>query len=352
MKDILEKLIRQEDLTCEEASQVMGKIMRGEFKDAQVAAYLVALRCKGETVDEILGSCQAIREHSINISVIKTPLVDTCGTGGDGKGTFNISTVSAFVSAGAGITVAKHGNRAVSGQCGSADLCEALGINIELSAADLELCLNETGLGFLYAPLLHPAMAHALPARKALGLRTIFNILGPLNNPAGAKRQLMGVYEAGLTEKMAAVLASLSSEHALVVAGGDGLDEITLTAETMVTEVKNGKLHSYVIAPEDFGFSRVSLDSLRGGDAAEGARLCLAVMKGEKGSQRDVVLLNAGAALYVSGMAESIREGIELAITSIDSGAAYEKLQSLVQFSRCPAGIACCRRGKNLCLKR
>jgi anthranilate phosphoribosyltransferase len=335
IKDILEKLIRHEDLTCEEAYQVMGKIMRGEFKEAQVAAYLVALRCKGETVDEIMGSCQAIREHSIKISVTRTPVVDTCGTGGDGKGSFNISTVSAFVSAGAGITVAKHGNRAVSGQCGSADLCEALGINMELPATDLELCLNEIGLGFLYAPSLHPAMAHALPARKALGLRTIFNILGPLNNPAGAKRQVLGIYEAALTEKMAAVLASLGSEHALVVAGRDGLDEITLTAETLVTEVKNGILRSYLIAPEDFGFSRVSMDSLLGGDAVAGTRSCLAILKGEKGPQRDVVLLNAGAALYVSGLVQSIREGIELAKTSIDSGAAYEKLQSLVQFSRC-----------------
>lgn len=333
IKDVLEKLIRQEDLNCEEARQVMGKIMRGEFKEAQIAAYLVALRFKGETAHEILGSCQAIREHSIKISATKSPLVDTCGTGGDGKGTFNISTVSAFVSAGAGITVAKHGNRAVSGQCGSADLCEALGINIELSAAELELCLNETGLCFLYAPLLHPAIAHALPARKALGLRTIFNILGPLNNPAGAKRQLLGVYEAGLTEKMAVVLASLDSEHALVVAGGDGLDEITLTSETKVTEYKNGKLISYIITPEEFGFSRVPLDALRGGDAAAGSQSCLAVLQGKKGPKRDVVLLNTGAAIYVSGLAQGIRDGIELAKTSIDSGAAYEKLQALVQFS-------------------
>ncbi len=311
----------------------MRQVMKGEFKEAQVAAYLVALRCKGEAVDEILGSCQAIREHSIKISVTRTPLVDTCGTGGDGKGSFNISTVSAFVTAGAGITVAKHGNRAVSGQCGSADLCEALGINLELSTGDLEHCLNEIGLGFLYAPLLHPAMAHALPARKALGVRTIFNLLGPLNNPAGARRQLLGIYESALTEKMAAVLASSGSEHVLVVAGGDGLDEITLTAETKVTEMKNGNIQSYIITPEDFGFSRVSMRSLKGGDTAAGTYSCLAVLKGEKGPYRDVVLLNAGAAVYVSGLASSIREGIELAKKSIDSGAAYEKLQALVEFS-------------------
>lgn len=335
IKDVLEKLIGGEDLTAEESYQVMGKIMSGELKEAQVAAYLVALRSKGETVNEILGSCRAIREHSIKISVSRTPVVDTCGTGGDAKGTFNISTVSAFVAAGAGITVAKHGNRAVSGQCGSADLCEALGIDLELSAAKLELCLNEIGLGFLYAPALHPAMAHAVPARKALGLRTIFNILGPLNNPAGAKRQLLGVYEEALTEKMATVLDALGSEHALVVVGGDGLDEITLTTNTKVTEVQNGKIRSYTIAPEDFGFSRAPLDSLLGGDKEASARLCLAVLQGEKGPQRDVVVLNAGAALYVAGAADSIREGVEMAKTSIDSGAAYEKLESLLQFSRC-----------------
>ncbi len=334
MKEVLEKMIRQEDLTCEEAYRVMGEIMKGVLKEAQVAAYLVALRCKGETVEEIEGSCQAIREHSIAISLKRTPAVDTCGTGGDARGSFNISTVSAFVSAGAGITVAKHGNRAVSGKCGSADLCENLGIKIDLSVTEIEYCLNEIGLGFLYAPLLHPAMAHAVPARKALGLRTIFNILGPLNNPAGTKRQLLGVYQGELTEKMAEVLASLGTEHALVVAGGDGMDEITLTTETAVSEVKDGMVRSYIIAPEDFGFSRVPMSSLRGGDAAMNTRMCLAVLQGEKGPRRDIVLLNAGAALYVSGVVSGIGEGIELARNSIDAGAAYEKLQSLVRFSR------------------
>lgn len=334
IKEILEKLIRSENLTVEESFGVMGKIMAGELKEAQVAAYLVALRSKGETVEEILGSCRAIREKSVKISVNKTFAVDTCGTGGDAKGSFNISTVSAFVAAGAGVAVAKHGNRAVSGSCGSADLCEALGINLELSAAELEECLNDIGLAFLYAPTLHPAMAHAVPVRKALGLRTIFNILGPLNNPAGVKRQLLGVYEAALTEKMAEVLAALGTEHALVVAGGDGLDEITLGGETKVTELRGGKIRSYLIAPEDFGFSRVTLAFLRGGDKATAARFCLAVLQGEKGPRRDVVLLNAGAALYVAGAAESIKEGVELAKKSLDSGAAYEKLSALVQYSR------------------
>jgi len=334
IKDILEKLIAKEDLSAEEAYLVMEKIMRGELKDSQVAAYLVALRSKGETVEEILGSCRAIRQHCIRISVSRLPVVDTCGTGGDAKGTFNISTVSAFVAAGTEITVAKHGNRAVSGQCGSADLCEALGINVDLSATEVELCLNEIGVGFLYAPALHPAMAHAVPARKALGLRTIFNILGPLNNPAGASRQLLGVYEEPLTEKMAAVLDALGAEHALVVAGEDGLDEITLTAQTKITEVQKGKIKSYIIAPEDFGFRRAPSASLLGGDKEKSARLCLSVLQGEKGPPRDVVLLNAGAAIYAAGAAESIKEGIEMAKISIDSGAAYEKLRSLVQFTR------------------
>jgi anthranilate phosphoribosyltransferase len=332
--DILEKLVRKEDLSSAEAGLVMGRIMQGEVADLQIAAYLMALCCKGESAAEILGSCRAMGERSIKILVNKAPLLDTCGTGGDGKGTFNISTVSAFVAAGAGVTVAKHGNRAVSGRCGSADLCEALGINIELSAAELELCLHETGLAFLYAPLLHPAMAHVAPVRKALGLRTIFNIIGPLSNPAGAKRQLLGVYAAGLAEKMAAVLAALGSEHALVVAGGDGLDEITLTAETKVCEVKNGAWRSYVISPEDFGFSRASLDALRGsGDAAAAARSCVALLQGERGAKRSVVLLNAGAALYVAGMAESIREGIALAEASIDCGSALAKLRDVARFS-------------------
>jgi len=359
--DILEKLVRKEDLSSAEAGGVMGRIMQGEVADLQVAAYMIALCCKGESAAEILGSCRAMGDRSVKIRVNKAPLLDTCGTGGDGKGTFNISTVSAFVAAGAGVTVAKHGNRAVSGRCGSADLCEALGINIELSAAELELCLHETGLAFLYAPLLHPAMAHVAPVRKALGLRTIFNIIGPLSNPAGAKRQLLGVYAAGLAEKMAEALAALGSEHALVVAGGDGLDEITLTAETKVCEVKNGRWRSYVILPEDFGFTRVSLDLLRGGDAAAAARSCVALLRGKRGPKRDVVLLNAGAALYVAGMAGSIKEGIALAEASIDSGAALAKLRAVARFSlrrRENGGLAQGRRagaskgGKDPCLKR
>ncbi len=333
IKYILEKLMHREDLSCAEARQVMGMMMEGALKEAQIGAYLTALRCKGETAPEMLGSCLAMRERSIKIAAPWAPLLDTCGTGGDARGTFNISTVSAFVSAGAGVTVAKHGNRAVSGQCGSADLCEALGLEIDLSVAELELCLQETGLAFLYAPLLHPAMAHVAPVRRVLGVRTIFNLLGPLNNPAGAKRQLLGVYAAGLTEKMAVVLSELGTEHALVVAGADGLDEITITSETKVTEVKNGRLHSYTLAPEDFGLSRSSLEALRGGDAETNSRICLAVLRGEKGPRRDVVLLNAGAALYVAGLAGSIGEGLELAKLSIDSGAARAKLESLVEFS-------------------
>ncbi len=335
ISEILEKLARGQDLSAEEAEGVMEKIMAGELLDSQVAAYLMALRCKGETDAEILGSCRAIRRHSVRISVDREPLVDTCGTGGDMKGSFNISTVSALVAAGAGVTVAKHGNRAVSGRCGSADLLEALGVNVELAPGDLERCLNNFGLGFLYAPLMHPAVARAVPARKALGIRTIFNILGPLNNPATAGRQVLGVYEEKLTDIMAAVLASLGSEHSLVVCGEDGLDEISITARTKITELQNGKLSTTYISPEDYGFSRASPETLLlDGDADAGARICLGILQGERGPRRDVVLLNAAAAIYVSDLAGSIEEGVAMAGSSIDSGAAYSKLQSLVLYSR------------------
>lgn len=333
IKEILEKLTRKENLKTEEAYQVMDLIMKGEMNEVEIAAYLVALRCKGETVEEILGSCQAIRQHSVKISPTRGPLVDTCGTGGDARGSFNVSTVSAFVAAGAGAVVAKHGNRAVSGKCGSADLCEALGVKLDLTSENVELCLNTIGIAFLYAPMMHPAMANALPARKKLGMRTIFNLLGPLNNPAGARRQLLGVYDEELTEKMAAVLASLGSEHAMIVAGKDGLDEITLTAETKISELREGKIFTYYLAPEDFGLKRVSMDKLRSEGPAESLRICLEILNGKDGPCRDMVLLNSGAVLYVAGIASDLREGIQLAKTSIDSGAALAKLKVLVEFA-------------------
>ncbi len=334
LNKLLEKMISREDLTAEEACEVMCEIMAGTLKESQIAAYLVALRCKGESAAEILGSCRAIRRFSVQVQTCRSPVVDTCGTGGDSSGTFNISTTSAFVTSGAGAVVAKHGNRAVSSRSGSAELLEALGVNIELPLRSTEECLDRAGIAFLFAPLMHPSMAHAAPARKALGLRTIFNILGPLNNPAGARRQVIGVYDARLGRMMAEVLQSLGVDHAMLVWGEDGTDEITTTGSTGVVEVKPGSISTYRICPENYGISRVPLQALAGGDARQSARICRGVLSGEKGPQRDVVLMNSGAALYVSGIAESLAEGIELAKKSIDSGAAMQKLRFLQDYSR------------------
>ncbi len=328
-KQILEKLIAGNDLTIAEADEMMDYIMSGKAEPPQIAAYLTALRCKGETNDEILGSCHSIRRHCRSVSVSVTPLVDTCGTGGDNTGTFNISTVSTFVVAGAGVKVAKHGNRAVSSKAGSADLLVELGVNIRLSHQEVESRLQEKGIAFLFAPFYHPALAHAVPVRQSLGIKTIFNILGPLNNPAGVSRQLTGVFEPALTERLAGVLAALGTEHAMVVCGNPQLDEISLTGETKVSELKNGHINNYTIHPEDYGFKTVELAEIQGGDAAENARICLAVLSGEKGAARDVVLLNAGAAIYVSGVAEDLGAGIKMAVESIDSGKAKEALEKM-----------------------
>ncbi len=329
IKDILNKLIKGENLSREEAYKVMDMIMSGEVNDAQIASYLTALRCKGESEDELIGSCLAIREHSKEVPYHHPLMVDTCGTGGDGKGTFNISSVSAFVVAGAGVPVAKHGNRAVSGKCGSADLWEKLGIDVEMTPAETAGCLKRSKIAFLFAPLMHPAMGRALPARKSLGIRTVFNILGPLNNPAKVKKQVIGVFDAHLTEKMAQVLSCLGSEHTLIVHGCDGTDEISLAGETRVTELKNSNITSFTISPEDYGFSRVPLEHVGGGNESTNVDICLSVLNGEQGPRRDVVLLNAGAAIYVSGKVGSLREGIELSRTSIDSGASMKVLESL-----------------------
>ena len=331
IKDILEKLIKGEKLTRKEAYKTMDMIMAGEVNDVQIAAYLTALRCKGESEEEIIGSCLAIREHSKRVPYHHSLMVDTCGTGGDGRGTFNISSVSALVVAGAGVPVAKHGNRAVSGKCGSADLWESLGVNVEMPPAEAASCLDRSKIAFLFAPIMHPAMARAVPARKSLGVRTVFNILGPLNNPAEVKKQVIGVFDAQLTEKMAGVLSSLGAECALVVHGLDGTDEISLAGETRVTELRHGTLKSFTISPEDYGLSRVPLEYLRGGDESTNAAICLSILQGERGPRRDVVLLNAGAAIYVSGKAHDLHEGINLASESIDSGAALEVLKSLRQ---------------------
>jgi anthranilate phosphoribosyltransferase len=327
------KLIEQQDLTEEEAAQVMRQIMEGGATPAQIAAFLIALRIKGETIEEITGCARVMREKATHIRAPYPNMIDTCGTGGDGSQTFNISTTAAFVVAGAGVPVAKHGNRAMSSRCGSADLLQALGVAIELSPERAEACLAEVGITFLFAPLFHSAMKYALGPRREIGVRTIFNILGPLTNPAGAKQQILGVSRKELTEPMARVLGKLGSTRALVVHGSDGLDEITTTGDTHITALDEGKISSYTIGPEQFGLRRTPLGAFAGGDAQENAAITLAVLEGKPGPQRDVVLLNAAAALTVAGTAADLTVGLQLAAHAIDSGAALEKLRRLQRFT-------------------
>ncbi|HSC69921.1 MAG TPA: anthranilate phosphoribosyltransferase, partial [Candidatus Methylomirabilis sp.] len=311
--------------------------------DAQIAAFLTALRMKGETVEELIGFARVMREK---VSFVKTRarvqtslsdtgremLVDTCGTGGDATGSFNVSTATAFVVAGAGIPVAKHGNRSVSSLCGSADVVEALGVRLDLSPEGVGKCIDEVGIGFCYAPLLHKAMKYVMLARKEIRIRTVFNILGPLTNPAKASAQVIGVYDGKLTEVMAEVLKELGTVRAFVVHGEDGLDEISTTGESRVAELRDGWMRSYTIRPEDFGLSRASLADLRGGGAADNAEIIRHILQGERGPKRDIVVLNAGAAIAAGGKAADIAEGIAMAQKAIDSGAALEKLQRLVEY--------------------
>jgi anthranilate phosphoribosyltransferase len=327
------KLIDQRDLSEEEAAQAMRQIMEGDATPAQIGAFLVALRIKGETIEEITGCARVMREKATHIRSLYPNTVDTCGTGGDGSQSFNISTTAAFVVAGAGVPVAKHGNRAMSSRCGSADLLQALGVKIELSPELAEACLAEVGITFLFAPLFHSAMKYAIGPRREIGVRTIFNILGPLTNPAGAKRQIMGVPRQELTEPLARVLGKLGSTRAFVVHGADGLDEITTTGETYVTALDAGTVASYTITPEQFGLQRASIGALAGGDAQENAAITLAVLEGKQGPPRDVVLLNAAAALAVSGATVDLKAGLDLAAQAIDSGAALDKLRRLQQFT-------------------
>ena len=329
ISNILKKLLEGNDLRIDEAYYVMDKIMSGELDNIEISAYLVALQGKGESIDEITGSCMAIREHCKRVNFEDEHLVDTCGTGGDGQGTFNISTVSAFVVAGAGIPVAKHGNRAVSGKCGSADLLEELKVDINMSHDKVGESLRDNCFAFLFAPNMHPAMANVMPVRKKLKLRTIFNILGPLNNPAFVKRQVIGVFHKKHTENMAKVLIGLGSKHLLVVSAEDGGDEISLTGKTIVTEAKGEEIINYTVSPEDFGFKRCLPEDIAGGDAGKSAELSLSVLNGEKSPLRHAVILNAGAAIYVSGKASNIKEGIEMAAESIDSKKALNILNSL-----------------------
>ncbi|MBI3755739.1 MAG: anthranilate phosphoribosyltransferase [Deltaproteobacteria bacterium] len=331
IKEAISKIVKNQDLTEPEMIEVMNEIMTGAASPGQIGAFITALRIKGETVDEITGAARVMRDKATKIEIKDKKVVDTCGTGGDEAMTFNISTAAAFVAAGAGLTVAKHGNRSVSSKSGSADVLKALGVNIEAEVARVEECLKEIGIGFLFAPMLHGAMKYAAPVRREIGIRTIFNILGPLTNPAGARRQVIGVYDDSLTDVLGKVLANLGAEHAFVVRGEDGLDEITLTTETKVTELKNGILKTYHIKPEDFGFRRCRPEDLKGGDPEQNAEIILALLEGKKGSQQDVVLLNAAAAIVAGGIAKSLEEGISSARGSIDSGKAMEKLNRLVE---------------------
>jgi len=333
IQEAIQGLIEGRDLGRDQVRQVMELIMEGGATDAQIGGFLVALRCKGEEVEEIAGCAEVMRAKATRISTSRIDLVDTCGTGGDGLGTFNISTTVAFVTAGAGLAVAKHGNRAMSSQCGSADVLQALGVNVEIGPEAVGRCIDEVGIGFLFAPMLHGAMKYAIGPRRELGTRTVFNILGPLTNPAGARRQLLGVYDGKLTERLAGVLKALGSERAFVVHGKDGLDEITLTGPSRVTELKDGELTTYEVKPQDVGLQTATADQLAGGDAATNAAILQAVLENRAtAAQRDVVLLNAAAAIAAGGSGTLV-EGLEQARDSLASGRAAAALENLKNVS-------------------
>jgi anthranilate phosphoribosyltransferase len=336
MQTAIRKVVDGHSLTEQEACSLATAIMSGQATPAQIAALLIALRMKGETADEITGFARAMRAGATPLPLPPEELVDTCGTGGDGSGTFNISTVSAFAAAGAGCKVAKHGNRSISSRCGSADLLRALGVNIELSPEATARCIEQVGVGFMFAPLYHPSMKHATGPRKEIGVRSIFNILGPLANPAGARRQLLGVFKRELTETLAQVLRMLGSLHCLVVHGEDGLDEITLTGNTYVSELRDGNIHNCTLGPEEFGMQRSSAEQLAGGDPDANAQIALDVLRGKPGPARDIVLLNAAAVTYVSGRATSVLEGVRLAAEAVDSGRALQTLEALRAMSAEP----------------
>ena len=334
MNEAIKKLVEKQDLTMEEARAVMDIIMVGRATPAQIGGFLIALRMKGETPAEIAACARVMREHAITIRPrVQGTLVDTCGTGGDGAQTFNISTAAAFVAAGAGVPIVKHGNRGVSSRCGSADVLGALGVNLAVDPASQAKIVEEVGIAFLFAPNHHPAMRYVMAARQDIGCRTVFNLLGPLANPAGAEAQVLGVYDPALTGTVAEVLRLLGLSRAMVV-HGCGLDEITTTGETRVTELDGGTLKNYTLTPEACGFARASRSDLRGGEAPENARILREVLQGEKGAARDIILMNAGAAIYVGGRARTLLEGCMLAAHSIDSGAALAKLDALIRATR------------------
>jgi anthranilate phosphoribosyltransferase len=343
--DTLHRLANHhQSLSRVEARDVMAEVLSGGCTDAQIAALLVALHMKGETVEEIVGFAEAIRAAAAPLDVRRNStvdvsgterdaLVDTCGTGGDASGTFNISTATALVVAGAGVRVAKHGNRSVTSRCGSADVMEALGVNINLPASQVASCLEKVGIAFLFAPAMHSAMKYVQPARRELRLRTVFNLLGPLTNPARASAQVVGVYSAELVEKLAQALSMLGLHRALVVHGHDGLDEITITTSTRIAEVREGVVRSYEVTPEEFKFKRAAIEEISGGEAPENARIIRDILKGQSSPRRDIVLMNAAAALVAASRANHLGEAIPLAARSIDSGTAITKLEALVRFT-------------------
>ena len=348
IKEAIGKVVTGEDLTEEEMHGSMDEIISGTATSAQIASLITALRIKGETVDEITGAAKAMREKAIRmnlnnhlvtvdrdeINVEDETILDTCGTGGDGTHTFNVSTATALVAAGGGVRVAKHGNRAVSSLCGSSDVLEGLGVNLDITASDVERCIREVGIGFLYAPLFHSAMKHAVRPRQEIGIRTIFNLLGPLTNPAGASAQVLGVYALQLTEKMAQVLNRLETREAFVVCGEGTFDEISVCGPTRVSHMKEGDVRTFEMTPEEFGFKRAPLGAIRGGNARENARIIRDIVAGQKGPKRDMVILNSAAAFVAAGLAGDFTEGAERAVDAIDSGRARDKLDQLVAFTQ------------------
>lgn len=330
---IIQKLLLGENLLFQEMETTMNTIMDGKATDAQIGAFLAALRAKGESEEEIAAGARIMRDKAVQIK-LDTFAIDTCGTGGDGSGTFNISTAVAIIAASCGVYVAKHGNRSVSSKSGSADVLESLGVQIQLEPNQLTECIQNTGIGFMFAPNFHPSMRYVAPIREELGTRTIFNVLGPLTNPASVKGQVLGTYHESLTEKLAYALRSLGVEHAMVVHGLDGLDEITTTTQTKVSELVNGSIKHYYLSAEQFGLNRAKKEDLIGGSSKDNAEIIINLLNGEKGPKRDIVLLNAAAALYVGKKATSLKEGMDLAEAVLDNGLALKKLEELIEVSR------------------
>lgn len=331
MKQAINKVVKGNNLTLDEAKDVMRQLLGGGATQAQIGSMLTALRMKGETLDEIIGCAAVMQEKAENLSIGKERYIDFVGTGGDGTNTFNISTTAAFCAAGAGVKIAKHGNRAVSSRSGSVDLLEKLGINVMLEAEQVKKCFEKTGMGFMFAQVFHKSMKNVGQARKELGMRSIFNILGPLSNPSGAKYQLIGVFNKELTRTFAEAMLKMGVVHALVVNGEDGMDEITTTGKTYIAEITDGRINEYTISGEDFGIKKAGREDIAGSDADTNAKTTINILKGEKGPKRDIVCLNAGAAIYVAGLAGSIGEGVKLAQESIDSGKAYAKLEEIIK---------------------